>query len=67
MWRVSIFSEAKSNLNHTALGVHRLDNGKKVQWDTSVAHAFSQGTTGGLVMSYHFTGQGNENFTTLLI
>lgn len=47
-----MFPELKSNLNHTVLGVHRLDNGEEVQWDAGVAHGFCQGTMGGLAMSY---------------
>lgn len=54
-----MFSELKSNLNHTILGVHRLDNGEEQQWNTAVAHAFCQGTVGGLAMSdlSYWTGE----------
>lgn len=59
MLRFSMFSETKFNLNHTVLGVHRLDNVEEVQWGTGVAHAFCQRTAGGLAISCHsyWTGE----------
>lgn len=54
-----MFPELKSNLNHTVLRVHRLDNVEEVHYSTSVAHELCQGTAGGLAMSYysHWTGE----------
>lgn len=65
-----MFSEPKSDLNRTVLGVHRLHNGEEVQWDTDVALEFCQGicqAREAWPCLTTLTGQGNENFTTHLI